>query len=63
MPGMFLSGEVCADDGAKGTVFPGGSRHGPVIELSCGAAVIRITNDIPPQLLSQVIRAAEGLSC
>ena len=35
----------------------------PVIEISCGAAIIRITNDITPQLLSQVIRTAGGLSC
>ena len=35
----------------------------PVIEISCGAAIIRITNDITPQMLNQVIRAAGGLSC
>ena len=35
----------------------------PVMEISCGAATIRITNDIAPQLLSQILCAAGGLPC
>ena len=35
----------------------------PVIEISYGAVTIRITNDITPQLLGQVILTAGGLSC
>ena len=42
---------------------PPGQDKAPVIEISCGAATIRITNDITPQLLGQVIRTAGGLSC
>ena len=35
----------------------------PVIGISCGSAIIRITNDITPQLLTQVLCVAGGLSC
>lgn len=44
---------------------PSIADHGmaPVIEISCGTAIIRITNDVSPQLLTQVISAAGGLSC
>lgn len=35
----------------------------PVMEISCGAAVIRITNDIAPQLLSQILGTIGGFPC
>ena len=35
----------------------------PVIEISCGTAAVRITNDIAPQLLSQILRTIGGFPC
>lgn len=42
-----------------------GDYHGivPVMEIACGAAVVRITNDIAPQLLSQILCAVGGFPC
>ena len=49
--------------GQKEPFSPPDQDKAPVIEISCGAVTIRITSDITPQLLGQVIRAAGGLSC
>lgn len=49
--------------GQKELFSPPGQGKAPVIEIFSGAVTIRITNDITPQLLDQVIRAAGGLSC
>lgn len=52
------------------TVFPDLEKHDllnpeirPVIEIQTGTLSIKISNDVDPRLLSQVIRSVTGIVC
>lgn len=56
--------------GVPDTVFPDIEKHSPVnpeirpsIEIQAGIASIKISNDVDPNLLSQVIRSVTGIGC
>lgn len=61
--------EILSDQAAqileteRSPAAPGCGIAVPVIEISCGASSIRISNEISPQLLSQVLRTVGDLSC
>ena len=61
--------EVLSDQAAqmleagRSPAAPGCGIAVPVIEISCGTSSIRISNEISPQLLSQVIRTVGDLPC